>query len=172
MAAVVVRAYEPETDESWAVGLLDEVLGGRLQARRGEVVDALSVPGLVATDASGRLGLLTYQRSATECELVAIAASRRNDGVGTALLDALRLKVADCRRIWLTTTNDNLDAMRFYQRRGFALRALHAGAVDDARRRLKPAIPTTGAYGIPLRDELQLELTLTGGGRPSVIRRT
>ena len=62
--------------------------------------------------------------------------------------------------MWLTTTNDNLDALRFYQHRGFQLFALHAGVVVEARRRLKPDLPATGAYDIPLRDELDLELPL------------
>lgn len=75
-----------------------------------------------------------------------------------ALLEALQSRVADCDRIWLVTTNDNLDALRFYQRRGFSLCALRPGAVDDARHTLKPSISRTGAYGIPLRDELELEL--------------
>ena len=61
---------------------------------------------------------------------------------------------------WLITTNDNLDALRFYQRRGFRITAIHAGAVDDSRARLKPEIPEAGDHGIPLRDELELELTL------------
>jgi hypothetical protein len=55
------------------------------------------------------------------------------------------------------TTNDNLDALRFYQRRGFRLAALHRGAVDDSRARLKPQIPPIGDHGIKLRDELELE---------------
>jgi hypothetical protein len=55
------------------------------------------------------------------------------------------------------TTNDNVDALRFYQRRGFRLAELHPGAVDEARARLKPEIPRVGDHGIPLRDELMLE---------------
>ncbi len=62
--------------------------------------------------------------------------------------------------MWLTTTNDNLDALRFYQRRGFRLVALRPGAVDVARRDLKPELPDIGTHGIPMRDELDLELTL------------
>jgi hypothetical protein len=62
-----------------------------------------------------------------------------------------------CARLWVITTNDNVDALRFYQRRGFRLAAVHRGAVDDSRSRLKPEIPVTGAYGIPLRDEIELE---------------
>jgi hypothetical protein len=58
------------------------------------------------------------------------------------------------------TTNDNVNALRFYQRRGFRLAALNAGAVDDARATLKPEIPPVGAYGIPLRDELVLDKRL------------
>ncbi len=45
-------------------------------------------------------------------------------------------------------------------RAGFDLCALHVGAVDAARRALKPAIPETGRDGIPLRHELVLELAL------------
>jgi hypothetical protein len=56
----------------------------------------------------------------------------------------------------VVTTNDNVDALRFYQRRGFQLASVRCGAVDEARRTLKPLIPVTGNYGIPLRDELEL----------------
>lgn len=38
--------------------------------------------------------------------------------------------------------------------------AVHQGAVDAARR-LKPAIPLIGKHGIPIHDELELELELT-----------
>ena len=66
---------------------------------------------------------------------------------------------AGCTRLWLTTTNDNLDALRFYQRRGFVLAALYPDALIGSRP-LKPEIPLIGAYGIPLRDELELEMEL------------
>ena len=85
-------------------------------------------------------------------------------GIGTALLEAVIEAVAGCDRIWLVTTNDNLEALRFYQRRGFVLSALRPGAVDEARRRLKPRIAGIGEFGIPLRDELELEF------RPTTVR--
>jgi GNAT superfamily N-acetyltransferase len=66
---------------------------------------------------------------------------------------------AGCRRLWVVTTNDNLDALRFYQRRGFRLRLIRPGAVDRSRELLKPEIPTTGTFGIPLRDEIELEMS-------------
>jgi ribosomal protein S18 acetylase RimI-like enzyme len=139
---------------------MDEEFGGALQARRGELLDVLALPGLVAERMGQPVGLLTYRRTGRECELAFIAALEPHRGVGSALLDALRKEVSDCTRIWLVTTNDNLDALRFYQRRGFVLSVLRAGAVDDSRRRLKPRIGTVGSFGIPLRDELELELRL------------
>ena len=79
--------------------------------------------------------------------------------VGTALITAVEQLAAGhgCTRLWLITTNDNVDALRFYQRRGFQLAVIHRHAVDDSRSRLKPEIPVTGAYGIPRRDEIELE---------------
>ncbi len=95
-------------------------------------------------------------------ELVAINAFERWRGVGTAILEAciphLRERFHTLR---LTTTNDNLDALRFYQRRGFRLSALRPGAVDEARLR-KPSIPQLGDYGLPIRDEIDLILPLRG----------
>lgn len=94
------------------------------------------------------------------CELVAIIAEAPWRGVGTALIEALRRELGDgFTQIRLTTTNDNVDALRFYQRRGFRLTALRPGAVDESRRG-KPSIPLTGDHGIPLRDEIDLTLDL------------
>jgi GNAT superfamily N-acetyltransferase len=115
---------------------------------------------LVAERDGRPVGALCYRDCGDgSWELALISASEPHRGVGTALVDALKQHVGSG-RIWLVTTNDNVDALRFYQRRGFQLRAVRPGAVDDARRTLKPQIPPTGRYGIPLRDELELELVL------------
>lgn len=156
---MVVRRYR-ELDREWADQLLCDRFGGALQARRGELIDVLALPGFVAERDGRPVGLLTFRRDGRDCELGLVIAIEPHRGIGTALLEALRAEVADCERIWLVTTNDNLEALRFYQRRGFALSALRAGAVDDARTRLKPEIPPVGQFGVPLRDELELELEL------------
>jgi hypothetical protein len=57
--------------------------------------------------------------------------------------------------LWLVTINDNVDAVRLYQRRGFHLARLRSGAVDRARES-KPTIPLLGRHEIPVRDELIL----------------
>jgi ribosomal protein S18 acetylase RimI-like enzyme len=154
---LTVRAFDPAGDHSWASELLDREFGGPQQARRGELLDALDLPGLVAEDGGRRAGLLCYRLDGEECELFLLLAVEPGNGAGTALLDALATRAVGRRRIWVVTTNDNLRALRFYQRRGFRLRALRPGAVDDARRWLKPAIPHAGDHGIPRRDELELE---------------
>jgi hypothetical protein len=70
---------------------------------------------------------------------------------------------SNSRRLWLVTTNDNLDALGFYQRRGLRLVRIWVDATTEARETLKPEIPLTGNYGIPLRGELELDLILRDG---------
>jgi ribosomal protein S18 acetylase RimI-like enzyme len=157
-SAISVLQLEP-ADLSWAERLIARRLGGRLQARREELIDVLDVPGLVARRAREPLGLLTYNETEREgYELACIACVADGLGAGTALVEALRDRISIGTTLWVVTTNDNLDALRFYQRRGFRLRAVRPGAVDRARRDLKPSIPEIGAHGILIRDELELEL--------------
>jgi ribosomal protein S18 acetylase RimI-like enzyme len=159
---VLIREYR-ESDRVWAEQSMLADFGGVLQARRGELLDVLALQGFVAERGGRPIGLLTYRLADDECELAFIAALERHTGVGTALVEALLRAVAGCKRIWLVTTNDNLEALRFYQRRGFVLAALRPGAVDEARKHLKPQIAAVGDFGIPLRDELELALELNRG---------
>jgi GNAT superfamily N-acetyltransferase len=128
----------------------------------GEQIRPVDLPGFVALVDDRIVGHAGYRVAAGSCELVAIAADPQHGGVGSALLASVVAAARDagCSRIWLTTTNDNLDALRFYQRRGFALSALRRGVVVEARRTLKPDLPAIGSYDIPMRDELDLELDL------------
>jgi GNAT superfamily N-acetyltransferase len=113
---------------------------------------------LIAGDFDGVLAFTVDEKPV--CELVAIIAATPWRGAGTALIEALRRELGDgFTQIRLMTTNDNVDALRFYQRRGFRLTGLRPGAVDVSRRH-KPSIPLTGDYGIPVRDEIDLTLDL------------
>jgi ribosomal protein S18 acetylase RimI-like enzyme len=152
-----VRHSRPEDDVD---AFLAARNAGRV-ARLGELVDALAHPHLVALQ-DGLAGVLTYVPAEDACEVLTLHAARPRNGAGTALLDAVRAVAGD-RRLWLITTNDNVDALRFYQRRGFRLAKLHPGAVEDARARLKPEIPEIGDHGIPLRDEIELWFGGTSG---------
>ncbi len=126
----------------------------------GEPVDASALPGWLAEQDGEVVGLLTYLTDGDVVELVTINAFA-GGGVGAALLAELvaHCRAAGVRAIRLTTTNDNTRALRFYQRAGFRLTALHVGAVAEARKR-KPEIPELGLDGIPIRDELELTMKL------------
>ncbi|MGD0069697.1 MAG: GNAT family N-acetyltransferase [Streptosporangiaceae bacterium] len=131
-------------------------------ARLGELVHPLEHPALVAETGGGQvLGMLTYVpgQDWQQCEILTLHADEQWRGAGTALIEVAGqlARRQGCARLWVITTNDNVDALRFYQRRGFCLVAVHRGAVDRSRVTLKPEIPTAGAYGIPLRDEIELE---------------
>jgi len=155
----MIRPLAPR-DEPAAERLLDEALGGRLQARNDQLVDVLDRTGLAAYVGDELAGLATYSVDGGGAELVALAVgtAARRRGLGAALVDAAfeAAAASGARRMWLITTNDNLDALALYQRRGFRLVAVRAGAVDRARL-LKPSIPEVGEHGIPMHDELVLE---------------
>jgi GNAT superfamily N-acetyltransferase len=132
--------------------------------------DLRLLPTLVAVDGAGSvLGALAYHVGGDVLEVVSVAsAGGGGEGAGSALLAAAvdEARSQGLRRLWLITTNDNLPALRFYQRRGLRITAVAPGAVDEARRR-KPAIPVTGHDGIELHDELTLQLRLDGLDEPA-----
>ena len=119
------------------------------------------LPGFIAKIEGEIAGLLTYHVKDKACEIVTLNAWREGIGVGTELIEAVKQAAGreKCRRLWLVTTNDNLPALRFYQRRGFVIAAVHVNAIEKDRR-LKPEIPLTGMDGIPIRDEIELEMML------------
>lgn len=151
---IEVRA-STEADREWIRRQLTESWGSHVLVLRGKLLDVTTCPALVAGD---REGLLHHRAlSANDCEIVTLEAFRTGRGIGTVLVETLaaQAKARGHTRLVVVTTNDNLDALRFYQARGFRLQALRAGAVDEARR-LKPEIAPTGNYGLPIRDELEL----------------
>ena len=116
-----------------------------------------ALPGFIA-ERSGRIaGLVTFEVRQGILEIATINALDLYQGIGTMLIEAVRAeaKRLGCYQVMLTTTNDNIGALRFYQRRGFRLACVRPGAVDRSRER-KPEIPRTGDFGIPLRDEIDL----------------
>jgi ribosomal protein S18 acetylase RimI-like enzyme len=140
-----------------------EVRGMKYAARLGELHDPVEDDAFFAEDEHGNLlGVLTFDVRGVDCEVSTLYAATPQGGIGTALIEAVvdAAGAAGCERLWLVTTNDNVDALRFYQRRGFRLVELHAGAVDASRATLKPSIPEIGDHGIPIRDELVLERRL------------
>ncbi|MGS2614598.1 GNAT family N-acetyltransferase [Micromonospora sp. LZ34] len=161
------RVRPAEAGDRAAVDALHErEWGGPYVIAHDTRYDLRTLPTLVAVDGAGAVvGALAHHTDADGLEVVSVVAATPGGGVGTALLAAATetARAAAAARLWLITTNDNLRALRFYQRRGLRLVGVDRGAVDRARR-LKPTIPTVGENGIPLHDELILGLRLAPGG--------
>ena len=107
------------------------------------------------------LGLLTYQIDNNSCEIITLNSWQEGKGIGSALLSEVKLTAiqSGCRRLWLVTTNDNTLALNFYQKRGFIIAGIWINSLESSRR-IKPEIPLLGYGGIPLRDEIDLEMLL------------
>ncbi|AHH93507.1 GNAT family N-acetyltransferase [Kutzneria viridogrisea] len=141
--------------------LMTELWGGATVVVHGTVFRPAALQGLLAVRETRLVGLVTFDTAGDTLEIVTLDALVRGMGIGSELVAAV---VGEARRrglarITATTTNANLDALRFYQRRQFRLLTVRQGAVDEARR-LKPQIPATGPYDIPLHDEIDLERLL------------
>jgi len=116
------------------------------------------LPGFAAWDGQEVIGLVTYDVHDDEVEIVSLDSLREGTGIGSSLLAKVEERAAQLgsKRVWLITTNDNLHALRFYQKRGYFMTKVYPNAVEKARQ-IKPEIPLLGNEGIPIRDELELE---------------
>jgi len=150
-----------DDDHVWVKERTELLFGGEFVVSRDEVHDPHKLPGFIATEGNERVGLITYHIDGEVCELVSIDSLCQFMGIGTMLLEkveevALR---AGCSKIWCITTNDNLDAHRFFQKRGFTITGFRVGGMTKIRL-LKPNVPEIGYYGIPIRDEIEFEKPL------------
>ena len=132
--------------------------GGEEMVVHDEIFRPEQLEGFVTEDWAG---VVAYIIKGDQCEIVSLDSLEEGRGIGSALISAVvkEAQSRSCRRLFLSTTNDNLHALHFYQKRGFELAALRRGAVNESRK-IKPGIPLFGADGIPLRDEIELEMSL------------
>ena len=130
---------------------------------RGNVYRPEQLEGFVVEEGDEWIGLLTFFIKDSECEVTSIDSLREGQGIGSKLIDQAveEARARGCRRLFLITTNDNLNALGFYQKRGFEIAAIYRGAVNESRK-IKPGIPLVGYNNIPLRDEIELEMSLRG----------
>lgn len=134
---------------------------GEAIVAHGVIFYPAELPGFLAVDNDRVAGLITYQIQNNQCEIITLNSLLHGHGIGMQLLEAVKTSAhqSGCRRLFLTTTNDNTRALKFYQLQGFELSALHRKAVQKSRI-IKPSIPVLGCDGIPIRDEIELEMIL------------
>ena len=127
----------------------------------GESVDLGAADGWYVVQEDEIVGLITYRILDDRMEILSLDSLHEQHGVGTALLNMAMsyARNSGITKITLITTNDNLPALRFYQKRGFDMSRLFCNSVDLSRK-LKPEIPLFGIDGIPLKHEIELEMNL------------
>ena len=133
--------------------------GGEEMITRGNVYRPEQLDGFVLEEKNEWIGLITFFIKDDECEVTSLDSLREGQGIGTKLIDKAmeEAHTQNCKRLFLITTNDNLHALGFYQKRGFEIVTVYRGAINESRKR-KPSIPLVGMNGIPLRDEIELEI--------------
>ena len=146
------RAFvDTQITERWA---------GPYVVSKGIIHDTRTHLGFVAVEKDDVVGYVLYNIADKDCEITVLESLHNGCGIGSALINEViqTAKESACQRIWLITTNDNIHAIRFYQKFGFELRSVYINTIEDARK-LKSQIPLTGNDGIPIKHEFEFEKT-------------
>jgi len=156
----VIRQIK-QNDRTEIKELLKKYWVSEMVVSRGNIFDASALPGFISTKDNQILGFITYNIKGEQLEITTLNSIVENCGVGTELINAVKDFAASIciKRIWCITTNDNLPAKRFYQKKGFHIIAVHKNSIELSRM-LKPEIPLFGIDNIPIRDEIELELLI------------
>lgn len=152
-----------QEDQEWISRWLVFQWGAEIVISHDVIFHPANLPGFIAIDqtTNERIGLITYHVTNDECEIVTLDSLREGFGIGNSLIEAVKEKARSigCKRLRVITTNDNLNALGFYQKRGFRVVRVIEGAADKSRE-TKPEIPEIGYHGIPIHDEFELQLNL------------
>ena len=150
-----------DSDIPWIENILTSEWGSTIIVTRGIIHKGDRLPGYIAERNDELLGFILYNIETENCEIIALNTVEKGIGVGSSLIGILKdhAKSMGCLRLWLITTNDNVNAQHFYQKRGFVQKAIYPNAIEESRI-LKPEIPIYGINGIPIRDEIEYELIL------------
>ncbi len=151
------------SDRAWLAEVVTAAWGLPVVTLSG-VHDVVQLPGLVADQEPGgsRVGVLTYRVHEGGLEVVTLNSLAEGRGAGTALLAEARRRARRAgQRLWLSTGNDNVPAIGFYQRRGMDIVALHRDFADEVRK-IKPWLPAESGGGIAFRHAIELEYPAPG----------
>jgi GNAT superfamily N-acetyltransferase len=150
-----------ESDKDWIQNTIRSEWYSEMVVIKGKKVRPSEFDALIALKNSGKVGLLTYRITGTQCEILTLNSFIKREGIGSRLIRCLeeKLVLKDCNWLEVTTTNDNIEALAFYQKLGFKIAGIQVNAMEHAREK-KPSIPKTGLHGIPIRDEIVLTKNL------------
>ncbi len=148
-------------DKILVADFVTESWGAPISVTRGKVHEVPGLPGFICKEHGKIIGLVTYNIENNECEIVTLDSKINNIGLGTKLINKVidKAKEKHCKRVWLITTNDNTNAIRFYQKRGFEWVGFYKDAIKESRK-IKPEIPEIGNDNIPTKHEIEFEYIL------------
>ena len=148
-------------DRSWIRAFWQEQWAGDIIVTKGRVHRCDKVDGFVAEVGGEGVGLVTFDTRSGEIEITSLNSLVEGRGIGASLVNAVSdvAHELSANRVALITTNDNTNALRFWQKRGFRMAALYPRPVEESRK-LKPGIPLFGVNGIAISDEIELEMPL------------
>ena len=146
-------------DELVRNDLLEQFMSEHIVSSKRQYPHASELPGLIAEEENSPIGIALYAIERQTCELVYLHAIKTHAGIGKKLVDCLidLIKSKGVDRLWVITTNDNLEALKFYQKQGFTLAKVYPNAMKKVRK-IKPEVPLIGKNDIPLRDMIELEM--------------
>ncbi|KGN00050.1 GNAT family N-acetyltransferase [Clostridium botulinum] len=143
------------------ITFIEENWSSSIMIFRGKVHNIAKLPGYLYIINGEIQGLITYEIEDEKCEIVSLDSLNENKGIGSNLIEKV-IETANykkCKEVWLITTNDNIRAIRFYQKREFDMSNIYINAVNEARK-LKPEIPLRGYDDIPILHEIEFKKDL------------
>jgi N-acetylglutamate synthase-like GNAT family acetyltransferase len=157
----MARRRIEDSDREAIAKFIEDHWSSKLIMSRGKCYYPHEHEGFIDSRDGQIVGLLTMAYEDEALQVLTLNSVLEGERIGSALM---LMAIDDARhrginRIWLTTTNDNLRAFGFYQKLGFRIVQVNVGVVDEARK-VKPQIPEVGHGGIPIHDEIVLELRI------------
>lgn len=158
--SVIIRPTS-NADKSWMRSETKYWWEDEMIVIRGERIFSTEMTGFIAEIAHEKIGLILLRYDSALCEIMSLTTASKKPGVGTQLIEyaAENTKTNGILQMMVVTTNDNITALHIYQQLGFEIREWRKGAVEKSRE-IKPKTPLIGNYHIPIRDEIELEMTL------------
>lgn len=157
---ILIRPIE-KTDKNWIKKVMVDAWGSEMIVAS-KLFNTLTLPGFIAETDNKPTGIVIFDITDGRLEIVSLNSILEGQGIGSALIEKVKklAREKDLKNTWLVTSNDNIDSLKFYQKRGFRITKVYPDAIDEARK-IKPEIPKIGNYGIPLKDTLELEYRIS-----------
>jgi len=150
-----------EKDKEWIESFIKSSWGSDLIVVHYDIYYPRELKGFIAELNGQKAGLVTYKIKNEVCEIITLNSIIENKGIGSELVKLVieEAKIGNCKKVCLTTTNDNSRAINFYRKLGFYISAIRKNAVAGSRR-IKPEIPFRNENGIPINDEIEFTISL------------